>query len=399
MEHLSERINRMEESTTFAMARLTKELQEQGVDIIKLTLGEPDFETPQHIKDAAKKAIDDGETFYTPVQGNSDLITAVINKFKNENNIQYDKNQILVSNGAKHTITNIFMTIIDEGDEIIIPVPYWGTYKEIVNLAHGTQVFVEGHFDNQYKITAKQLRDKITDKTRAIFINSPSNPTGATYTKKEMKEIADIVKQNPNILLVSDEIYEHLNFDEKHESFAQFDYIKDQLILVNGVSKAYAMTGWRIGYMAAPEWITKACKKLQGQTTSGASSISQKAAVAALNTKSELYKERIDILRKRRDFVVAEMKKIPELKFNIPSATFYIFSDFSAYYGRFFENKQINTSKEMSMYLLKEAKVGLVAGSGFGVDKCLRLSFTVDIEIIKEALVRMKNALDNLKKQ
>jgi len=398
MEHLSERINRMEESTTFAMARLSKELQEQGVDIIKLTLGEPDFQTPQHIKDAAKKAIDEDETFYTPVQGNSDLITAVINKFKNENNIEYSDNQILVSNGAKHTITNIFMTIIDEGDEIIIPVPYWGTYKEIVNLAHGTQVFVEGQFDNQFKITAKQLRDKITDKTRAIFLNSPSNPTGAAYTKKEMKEIADIVKENPKILLVSDEIYEHLTFDGNHESFAQFDYIKDQLILVNGVSKAYAMTGWRIGYMAAPEWVTKACKKLQGQTTSGASSISQKAAVAALNTKSDIYKERIEILKKRRDAVVEELRKIPELKFNIPSATFYFFIDFSAFYGRFFENKQINTSKDMSMYLLREAKVGLVAGSGFGVDKCLRLSFTEDVAILKKAFDRIKNALDNLKK-
>ncbi len=397
MEHLSERIQRMEESSTFAMARLSKELQDKGIDIIKLTLGEPDFATPQHIKDAAKKAIDDGETFYTPVQGNADLVEAIINKFKNENNIEYNKNQILVSNGAKHTITNIFMTIIDEDNEIIIPVPYWGTYKEIVNLAHGTQVFVEGSFENQFKITAQQLRDKITNKTRAIFLNSPSNPTGAAYTKKEMKEIADIIKKHPKVMLVSDEIYEHLKFDEKHESFAQFDYIKDQLILVNGVSKAYAMTGWRIGYMAAPEWVTRACKKLQGQTTSGASSISQKAAVAALNTKSDIYKERIAILKERRDFVVEEIKKIPGLKYNIPSATFYIFPDFSAYYGKFFKNKQINTSFEMSMYLLSEAKVGLVAGSGFGVDKCLRLSFTEDVKILKEAFNRIKKALDNLK--
>ncbi len=397
MKHLSERIQRMSESQTFAMSLLSKKLQDKGVDVIKLTLGEPDFKTPAHIKEAAKKAIDDDQTYYTPVQGNGDLINAIVDKLKRENNIEYNNNQILVSNGAKHTITNIFMTIINENDDVIIPVPYWGTYKEIVNLAHGTQIFIEGSFENQYKITAEQIQENISSNTRAIFINSPSNPTGISYTREEMKKIADIVKANPKVMLVSDEIYEHLNFDAKHESFAQFDYIKDQLILVNGVSKAYAMTGWRIGYMAAPEWVIAACKKLQGQTTSGAASISQKAAVAALNTESSIYEERMEILKKRRAFVVEEFGKIPNIRFNIPTATFYIFPDFSAYYGKSFEDRTINNSMDMSMYLLEVGHVGLVPGEGFGIDSCLRMSFIKDIEVLKEAFVRIKKALANLK--
>lgn len=396
MKHISRRIQRMEESQTFAMALLTKQLQDKGLDVIKLTLGEPDFNTPDHIKEAAKKAIDENETFYTPVQGNDDLVQAIIQKFKTENDIQFQKNEILVSNGAKHTISNIFMTIIQEGDEVIIPVPYWGTYKEIVNLAHGTQIFVEGTFENAFKITAKQLEEKITDKTRAIFLNSPSNPTGITYTKEEMAEIAETVKKNPKIMLVSDEIYEHLNYNGKHESFAQFKEIKDQLIIVNGVSKAYAMTGWRIGYMGAPAWVVSACKKLQGQTTSGASSIAQKAAVAALTVKSDIYAERMDILRKRRDFIAEELKSVPDIKFHIPAATFYIFVDFSAYIGKSFEGKTIKNSMDLSMYLLEKGRVGLVAGGAFGVDTCLRLSFTVDMPIMKEAVKRIKEALAKL---
>ena len=397
MEYLSNRIHRMSESQTLAMAQMSRELQDQGIDIIKLTLGEPDFETPQHVKDAAKKAIDDNETYYTPVQGNPDLVEAIINKFKRENNIEYNKKEIIVSNGAKHTLMNIFLSIIGEDDEVLIPVPYWVTYKEIVNLAHGKQVFLEASFENNFKITIDQIKNAITNKTRAIIFNSPSNPSGSAYSKEELREIAELIAKYPRIMLISDEIYEHLNFNGEHESFAQFDFLRKQLILVNGVSKAYAMTGWRIGYMAAPEWVVKACKKLQGQTTSAPSSISQKASVAALNVQSDIYKERLEILRQRRDFVAKKLDEIPDVKYNMPNATFYIFPDFSAYFGKSNGDRKINNSMDLSMYLLEDFHVGLVAGQGFGVDTCLRLSFTEDISVLEKALERIKNGLSKLK--
>jgi len=397
MDVLANRLNRIEESLTFQMSQKSADLKAKGVDVINLTIGEPDFYTPDYVKEAAKKAIDENDTFYSAVEGKKELIAAIINKFKRENNVDYKPSQIVVSNGAKHSLANVIMSIVDHGDEILIPTPYWVTYKELDNLANGKSIFIETTLENNFKVTAQQIREAITPKTRVLLYSSPSNPTGMSYTKAELKEIADVIAEHPNIYVISDEIYEHLHFGQKHESISQFEFIKNQLIIINGVSKAYAMTGWRIGYMAAPEWIAKACKKLQGQFSSGACSISQKAAEAALNLTTTLFDERRIILKERCDLVCNILKQMPDVKFTIPNGTFYVFPDISAYFGKSDGKRIIKDSNDMSMYFLEEAHVAVVAGSAFGEDKCVRLSFTVDIKILEKALTRIKISLEMLK--
>jgi len=397
MDVLANRLNRIEESLTFQMSQKSADLKAKGIDVINLTIGEPDFFTPDYVKEAAKKAIDENDTFYTAVEGKKELVNAIINKFKRENNVEYKPSQIIVSNGAKHSLANVIMCIVDHGDEILIPAPYWVTYKELDNLANGKSVFIETTLENNFKVTAQQIREAITPKTRVLLYSSPSNPTGMSYTREELKAIAEVIAEHPNIYIISDEIYEHLNFKGKHESISQFDFIKEQLIIINGVSKAYAMTGWRIGYMAAPEWIVKACKKLQGQFSSGACSISQKAAEAALNLTTTLFDDRRIILKERRDLVCEILKQIPDVKFTVPDATFYVFPDVSAYFDKSDGKRIIKNSHDLSMYLLEEAHVAVMEGSAFGEDKCIRISFTVDLKKLEKALTRIKISLELLK--
>lgn len=396
MELLSKRSKRINESETLEMSQKCTELKDKGFDVINLTIGQPDFNTPDYIKEAAKKAIDENYSFYTPVPGYKELINAIVQKLKRENNVEYKPSQIVVSGGAKQSLANVVLSLIDKDDEIIIPIPYWVTYVELNNLADGKSVLINSTVENNFKVTAQQIKEAITPKTKLLLFSSPSNPTGCVYTKEELKEIAEVVAEHPNMYIVSDEIYEHLNFNGKHESISQFEFIKNQVIIINGVSKAYAMTGWRIGYMAAPEWIAKACKKLQGQTTSNACSIAQKAAEAALNHPTNLFKENNAILLERRDVLAAALKEIPGLKFIVPDATFYIFPDISAYYGKTDGTYKITDSRSMSMYLLEKAQVAVVAGSAFGSDECIRISFTVGCEKLKEAVSRIKDALAKL---
>ncbi|MBP8992706.1 MAG: pyridoxal phosphate-dependent aminotransferase, partial [Bacteroidales bacterium] len=327
MEKVSDRLNKMPVSATLAMAQKSRDLQAQGIDVINLSIGEPDFDTPQHIKDAAKKAIDDNFTHYPPVPGYESLRKAIVEKFKRENNLEFKTDQIVVSTGAKHSIINVFLTILNPGDEVIVPAPYWVSYPAMVGLAEGEPVFVKCNIDSDFKMTAAQLEAAITPKTRALIFSSPSNPTGNLYSKEELKSLAKVIEKHPNIIVVSDEIYEHINFVGKHESIAQFPEIKDRVVVVNGVSKGYAMTGWRIGYIGAPTWIAKAVTKLQGQFTSGACTIAQKAAEAALNAGVDEPHKMTAIFNKRKDAVLKFMKDIPGLKTNIPEGAFYVFPE------------------------------------------------------------------------
>lgn len=397
MKVLADRIQRISESQTLEMAQKSRALKEKGIDVIDLSVGVPDFATPEHIKKAAKEAIDNNFTFYTPVQGIKELIEAIQNKFKTENNIEFSKNQIVVSNGAKQALANVILTLIDEKNEILIPAPYWVTYKELDNLANGKNIFIKSTFENEYKVTAQQVKDAITPNTRAFLFCSPSNPSGSVYTKNELKEIAEVIAEHPDIYIISDEIYEHMNFNGKHESISQFDFIKDQLIIINGVSKAYAMTGWRIGYLAAPEWIAKSCKKLQGQYTSGACSVSQKAAYAALTGGNECIRKMLSILEERKNITTTALSSIEGVKFVPPKATFYVFPDFSYYFGKKYQGKTIKGSLDLSMFLLEHANVAVVGGTAFGIDECIRISFVVSKERIVEAFDRITNALKKLK--
>ncbi len=396
---LSNRINRVGESQTLAMSQKSNELKAQGVDVINLTVGQPDFFTPDHVKDAAKKAIDNNCSFYTPVPGYKDLIQAIQAKFKRENNLEFAENQIVVSTGAKQSLANVMQCLLQEGDEVIIPAPYWVSYLDLANLCNAKSVVIQSTMEQGYKITPEQLEAAITPKTHCFILNSPSNPSGSYYTKEELKGLVDVLKKYPEIAIISDEIYEHLNYQGKHASIAEFPEVKDQTIVINGVSKAYAMTGWRIGYIGAPVEIAKACKKLQGQTTSGASSIAQKASVEALNNpvSAQVIASNNEILKQRRDLMAKNLKAIPGVKFNVPPATFYCFPDMSAYYGKSFNGKVINGSFDLCDYLLNEAHVATVAGAAFGIDECIRMSYVVDIKLIDEAFVRINKALSNLK--
>lgn len=396
MNRLSQRIENMAPSATVAMNLMSNELKAQGVDIINLTVGEPDFCTPDYIKEAAKKAINDNYSFYTAVAGYTELLEAISQKFKRENGLDYAPDQILVSNGGKHSIANAIMALVDRGDEVIIPAPYWVSYYELVKLAEGENVIISTSVDNDFKITPQQLENAITHKTRVFLICSPNNPTGSVYSKQEIAALAEVLQPHENIYIISDEIYEHINFVGRHVSLAQFDFLKERVVIINGVSKAYAMTGWRIGYMGAPSWLTKACIKLQGQFTTGASSIAQRAAIAALNGGLvEVEKMRKTFL-KRRDLVLQKLGEIKGLKCNVPEGAFYVFPDVSNYFGKSDGKVTIKDTVDVSMYLLEEAHVGTVAGIAFGDPNCIRISYATSDDVLIEAMKRMKTALVRL---
>lgn len=392
---LSERINKLSESQTIAMARQSRELKAKGLDIISLSLGEPDFNTPDFIKDAAKKAIDENFTKYTPVPGYQDLREAISAKFKRDNNLDYRPDQIVVSTGAKQSIANAVMSLISPGDEVLIPAPYWVSYMEIIKLAEGKPVIISTSVEDDFKVSPEQLEKAITDKTRMMIFSSPCNPSGSVYSKKELKEIANVFREK-EIYIISDEIYEYINFTGKHASIAEFDYIHDQVITINGVSKGYAMTGWRIGYLAAPKWIADACTKMQGQITSGACGISQKAAKAALESDPALTQEMCNAFLKRRDLVIDQLSGIKGFKVNKPQGAFYSFPDISYYLGKQAHGTMINNATDFCMYLLHEANVALVTGEAFGAPECIRISYATSESELLKAMERIKIAVEKI---
>lgn len=396
MLEFSDRLNNMEESATLAMSRLSRELKAQGKDIISLSLGEPDFHTPQFIKDAAVEAMNNNFTTYTPVPGYDDLREAIVNKFKRDNNLNYSKNQIVVSTGAKQSLANVILSLVDSGDEVIIPAPYWVSYIEIVKLAGGTPVIVEAGIESDFKITAQQLENAINPKTKMMIFSTPCNPSGSVYSKSELEELSKVIAKHPNVVIISDEIYEHINFVGKHESLAQFENIYNQVVTVNGVSKAWAMTGWRIGYIGAPQAIADACTKMQGQFTSGTCSIAQKAAVAAVNADPAILKDMIAAFKGRRDLVLEKLNEINGIKTNVPEGAFYVFPDVSYYYGKSFNGTVINDANDLCMYLLNDALVALVSGDAFGDKNCIRISYATSEDVLTEALKRVKTSLEKL---
>jgi len=397
MSQVSERLAALSPSETLAMSQKSNELKAQGIDVINLSVGEPDFFTPDFIKDAAQKAIDDNFSFYSPVPGFLSLRNAIVNKLKKENNLDFKPEQIVCSNGAKQSVCNVLLSIIGPGDEVIVPAPYWVSYVEMVKLAEGTNVVVTAGIDQDFKITATQLEEAITPKTKAIILCSPSNPTGSVYTKEELKSLADVLAKFPNITIISDEIYEHINYVGQHESIAQFENVRGQVAIVNGVSKAYAMTGWRLGWLAAPQWIASACNKLQGQYTSGPSNIAQKAAEAAYLGSQDCVLEMKKAFERRRDLMVKLAEDIPGLKVNKPQGAFYLFPDCSAYIGKSFNGKVLANSADLAMYLLEEGHVAAVGGMAFGAPDCVRFSYATSDENLVEAMARVKKALANLK--
>jgi len=397
MENISLRVASLENSQTLEMSQKSRDLQAQGIDVINLSVGEPDFNTPDHIKEAAIKAINDNYSHYSPVPGYPELLKAISGKLKRENNLDYATDQIVVSNGAKHSLANIILSLVNKDDEVIIPAPYWVSYAELVKLAEGKNIIIQTSIENDFKITPDQLKQAITPKTKAMFLCSPSNPTGSLYTKDELKSIAEVVANSGvDMYILSDEIYEHINFVGQHESIAQFDFIRDRVIIINGVSKGYAMTGWRIGYIAAPKWIAKACNKIQGQLTSGPSSVSQMASVAALNTESNCIKEMVDAFKRRRDLVVDLAKQINGLKINVPEGAFYLFPEIKSLFGKSDGTRTINTAKELCMYLLEKAHVAIVPGCAFGSPDYIRFSYAASDEKLVEAMKRIKTAIEKL---
>ncbi|MDR2773143.1 MAG: pyridoxal phosphate-dependent aminotransferase [Tannerella sp.] len=396
MELLSTRLAGLSPSETLAMSQKSNELKAQGIDVINLSVGEPDFNTPDHIKAAAKKAIDDNFSFYSPVTGYPDLRKAIVEKLKRENNLDYTADRIIVSNGAKQSVCNVLLSIIGPGDEVIVPAPYWVSYVEMVKLAEGVNVIITAGIDQDFKITPAQLEAAITPETKALILCSPSNPTGSVYSRDELKGLADVLAKYPNVIVLADEIYEHINYVGKHESIAQFDAIKDRVVVINGVSKAYAMTGWRIGFIAAPLWIAKACNKLQGQYTSGPNSIAQKASVAAFSGDQSCVEEMRRAFLRRRDLIVGLCKEIPDVKLNVPQGAFYIFPEISRYYGKSVGERKINNAADLAMYLLEEGHVATVGGAAFGAPECIRLSYATSDENIIEAVKRIKDALSKL---
>ena len=393
---LSERINALSESETIAMAKKARELASTGIDVISLSLGEPDFQTPAHIKEAAKKAIDDGYTFYTPVPGYPELRQAIVDKLKRDNDLDYKTENIVVSTGAKQCLANLMLCLVNPGDEVIVFTPYWVTYREIIKLSGGKAVFLESSLENDFKSSPDELRAAITPNTKAILYSSPCNPTGSVYSKEELQEIAGIVAQHERIFVIADEIYEYINFTGKHETIAQFEAIKDRVIIVNGVSKGFAMTGWRLGYMAAPKQIASACDKMQGQFTSAACSIAQKAAIEALTGDMQPTKDMAAAFLRRRDMVLALVKDIPGIKSYVPLGAFYLFPDISFYFGRRSTEYTIKNANDLCMYLLNDAHVSLVPGNAFGAPDCVRFSFAASDEKLKEAIERIKNSLEKL---
>ncbi|UCH14942.1 MAG: pyridoxal phosphate-dependent aminotransferase [Bacteroidales bacterium] len=396
MESVSSRIAKLAPSATMAMNQKGRDLKDKGIDVINMSVGEPDFYTPDHIKEAAKKAIDDNFSFYPPAPGFPDLREAISNKFKRENNLDFSPEQIVVSAGAKNSLAHVIMSLIDEGDEVIVPAPYWVTYVELVKVAEGKNVVIKGTIDNDFKVTAEEIEKVITPKTKAILLCSPSNPTGSVYSKNELESIARVIEKHSNIFVITDEIYEHINFVGKHESMAQYDSIKERVVVINGVSKAYAMTGWRIGYIGAPLWLAKACTKLQGQFMTGPTTIAQKAAVAALNSDQSCVSEMNKAFLRRRDLIIDLLKDIDGIKTSVPDGAFYVFPEASSYYGKSDGKRKIENSTDFCMYLLEEAHIATVPGEAFGEPSGFRISYATSDENIVEAMKRMKNALSRL---
>lgn len=390
---LSERLNRLSPSATLAMSQKSSEMKAQGIDVINMSVGEPDFNTPDHIKAAAIKAVEDNWSRYSPVPGYPSLKQAIVEKLRNENGLEYKPSQIVCSNGAKQSVCNSIMAIVNAGDEVIIPAPYWVSYPQMVLLAEGTPVIVEAPIEQDFKITPQQLEAAITPKTRALILCSPSNPTGSVYSKKELEALKDVLLRHERVIVIADEIYEHINYIGKHASIASFDDIKDRVIVVNGVSKAYAMTGWRIGFIAAPEWIAKGCNKLQGQYTSGPCSVSQKAAEAAFAGPQECVETMRQAFERRKNLIVRLAKDIPGLEVNNPEGAFYLFPKCSSFFGKSYNGTTINTSTDLAMFILEKGHVATVAGDAFGSPECFRMSYATSDENIIEAMRRIKETL------
>ena len=398
MTHLSDRINKISESQTIAMARKSRELKANGIDIISLSLGEPDFNTPDVIKEAAKKAIDDNFSYYTHVSGYLELREAICKKFKRDNGLDYSPDEIVVSTGAKQSIANAVLCLVNPGDEVIIPAPFWVSYLEILKLAEGKPVMIDTTIESDFKMSPEQLEKSITSKTRLIMLSTPCNPTGSVYNREELKALAQVIIKYPELYIISDEIYEHINFIGGHQSFAQFDFIKERVITINGVSKGFAMTGWRGGIMAAPKWIAQACDKIQGQFTSATSSITQKAMHKAMELDFDTYiKPMRDAFLKRRDLVLRLMREIPGLKTNVPQGAFYVYPEVSYYFGKKYKEYLILNATDLTLYLLDEGHLALVPGAAFGEDSYIRFSYATNEENLIEALKRMKDALSKLK--
>ncbi len=397
MAQLSDRLQRLAPSATLAMSQKSSEMKAQGIDVINLSVGEPDFNTPDHIKAAAKKAIDDNYSRYSPVPGYPDLRKAIVDKLKNENGLEYGMNEILVSNGAKQSVCNTVMALVNDGDEVIIPAPYWVSYPQMVTLAGGVPVIVNAGFEQNFKMTPEQLEAAITPKTRLLILCSPSNPTGSVYSKAELEGLAEVIKKHEDMFVLADEIYEHIIYTGRHESIAQFDGMKERTIVVNGVSKAYAMTGWRIGFIAAPEWIVKGCNKLQGQYTSGPCSVSQKAAEAAYTSSQACVEEMRQAFHRRRDLIVKLTSEIPGLEVNVPEGAFYVFPKCSSFFGKSDGETTISSSTDFALYLLEKGHVATVGGDAFGDPDCFRMSYATSEDNIVEAMKRIKEALAKLK--
>ena len=396
MAPLSDRLNRLSPSATLAMSQKSGEMKAQGIDVINLSVGEPDFNTPDHIKDAAKKAVDENYSRYSPVPGYVDLRKAIVDKLQKENNLEYSVNEVLVSNGAKQCVCNAVMALVNNGDEVIVPAPYWVSYPQMVKLAGGTPVYVNAGFDQNFKMTPQQLEAAITPKTKMLILCSPSNPTGSVYSRAELQGLADVIRKHDDLYVLADEIYEHINYVGKHESIAQFEGMKERCIIVNGVSKAYAMTGWRIGYMAAPEWIIKGCNKLQGQYTSGPCSVSQKAAEAAYTLDQGCVEDMRLAFERRRNLVVKLAKEIEGLEVNVPEGAFYLFPKCSSFFGKHTDGYVINNATDLAMYLLEVGHVATVSGDAFGDPECIRFSYATSDDNLREAMKRIKETLAKL---
>ena len=394
MNPLSAMLQSLSPSETFAMAQKSNELKAQGIDVINMSVGEPDFATPDHIKEAAKKAIDNNFSFYSPVPGFLDLRQAICDKLKRDNNLDYLPPQICVSNGAKQSILNVLASVLNDGNEVILPAPYWVSYDEMVKMMGGTSVFVETSIETEFKITAEQLEKAITPKTKVLLYSSPCNPSGSVYTYEELEKIANVIARYPQITIISDEIYEFINYDGKHTSIAEFPQVYEQTAVINGMSKAFAMTGWRIGYSACPTWLAKGCEKIQGQMTSGANTMAQKASVTALKTDPSEYRYMIDEFKKRREIVYHLMKEIPGFKVNYPEAAFYFFPDISFYIGKTLNGTEIKDADDFAMFLLENAYVGTVGGVSFGNANCIRFSYAASEKELKDAMNRIKICLE-----
>jgi aspartate aminotransferase len=393
---LSSLINRFNEPETLKMARLGRELRAEGKDIVDLSLGEPDFDTPVHIREAAKKAIDENWSHYTPVAGYAELREAVCFKFQRDNKLSYKPENIVVSTGAKHSLANVILSVIDEGDEAIIPTPFWVTYAALVQLARGTVKLVQSTLATGYKITPAQLEEAITPKTKLFIFSSPCNPSGAVYNRQELAALAEVFKKHPQVIIISDEIYEYINYCDCHESFASFEELKERTVVINGLSKGFAMTGWRLGYLAAPKEIAKACEKLQGQFTSGTNAITQRAAITALSSPLDATFAMVDEFKKRKEKVMELMRDIKGFEFSVPDGAFYAFPCVDHYFGKKYDGGVINNADDLSMYFLHKAHVSTVTGSAFGDDRCLRLSFANNMNNIEKGFARIKDALAKL---